>query len=153
MISELFIKLYQFGVIHCSGSFTALGNVTDLTSVPLNRRYSAVYTCTSLKLFALNVSPGRKIHVGTRHYAVMSLSFAGKPLNFVTSARHDLLQCSASRLLLQGAPPCPLFVTPCPFEKAKMTPCPFDFSHTWLITLFCPFCCPHTAWIVLCIFY
>ena len=30
------------------------------------------------------------------------------------------------RLLLQGAVPCPLFVTPCPFEKAEMTPCPFD---------------------------
>ena len=27
------------------------------------------------------------------------------------------------RLLLQGAAPCPLFVTPCPFEKAEMTPC------------------------------
>ena len=27
------------------------------------------------------------------------------------------------------------------------------FSHTWLLALFCPFCCPHTAWIVLCIFY
>ena len=30
------------------------------------------------------------------------------------------------RLLLQGAAPCPLFVTPCPFEKAEMMPCPFD---------------------------
>ena len=30
------------------------------------------------------------------------------------------------RLLLQGAAPCPLFLTPCPFEKAEMTPCPFD---------------------------
>ena len=30
------------------------------------------------------------------------------------------------RLLLQGGAPCPLFVTPCPFEKAEMTPCPFD---------------------------
>ena len=30
------------------------------------------------------------------------------------------------RLLLQGAAPCLLFVTPCPFEKAEMTPCPFD---------------------------
>ena len=30
------------------------------------------------------------------------------------------------RLLLQGAAPCPFFVTPCPFEKAEMTPCPFD---------------------------
>ena len=29
-------------------------------------------------------------------------------------------------LLLQGAAPCPLFVTPCPFEKAEMTPCPFS---------------------------
>ena len=73
------------------------------------------------------------------------------------------------RFLLQGAAPCPLFVTPCPlfvtpcpFEKAEMTSCPFDYqkkkkkkniSHTWLLALFCPFCCPHTAWIVLCIFY
>ena len=32
------------------------------------------------------------------------------------------------RLLLQGAAPCPLFVTPCPFEKAEMTPCPFDYK-------------------------
>ena len=32
------------------------------------------------------------------------------------------------RLLLQGAAPCPLFVMPCPFEKAEMTPCPFDFK-------------------------
>ena len=30
------------------------------------------------------------------------------------------------RLLLQGAAPCPFFVTPCPFEKAEMTPCPFE---------------------------
>ena len=30
------------------------------------------------------------------------------------------------RLLLQGAAPCPLSVTPCPFEKAEMTLCPFD---------------------------
>ena len=30
------------------------------------------------------------------------------------------------RLLLQGAAPCLLFVTPCPFEKDEMTPCPFD---------------------------
>ena len=29
----------------------------------------------------------------------------------------------------------------------------FFKSHTWLLALFCPFCCPHTAWIVLCIFY
>ena len=29
------------------------------------------------------------------------------------------------RLLLQGAAPCPLFVTPCPCEKGEMTPCPF----------------------------
>ena len=64
------------------------------------------------------------------------------------------------RLLLQGAAPCPLFVTPCPFEKAEMTPCPFDYifffwniSHTRLLALFFSFCCPHTAWIVLCIFY
>ena len=28
---------------------------------------------------------------------------------------------------MQGATPCPLFVTPCPFEKAEMTPCPFEF--------------------------
>ena len=28
-----------------------------------------------------------------------------------------------------------------------------NICHTWLLALFCPFCCPHTAWIVLCIFY
>ena len=36
------------------------------------------------------------------------------------------------RLLLQGAAPCPLFVTPCPFEKAEMTPCPFDYFFFFL---------------------
>ena len=35
-------------------------------------------------------------------------------------------QCSASRLFLQGAAPCPFLVTPCLFLKAEMTPCPFD---------------------------
>ena len=38
----------------------------------------------------------------------------------------SLLTSVLPRLLLQGAAPCPLFVTPCPFEKAEMTPCPFD---------------------------
>ena len=28
-----------------------------------------------------------------------------------------------------------------------------NISSTWLLALFVPFCCPHTAWIVLCIFY
>ena len=32
------------------------------------------------------------------------------------------------RHLLQGTPPCPFFVTPCPFEKAEMTPCPFEYK-------------------------
>ena len=40
------------------------------------------------------------------------------------------------RLLLQGAAPCPLFVTPCPFEKAEMTPCPFDFKKKKKIRFF-----------------
>ena len=38
------------------------------------------------------------------------------------------------RLLLQGAAPCPLFVTPCPFEKDEMTPCPFDFFFKISVT-------------------
>ena len=38
----------------------------------------------------------------------------------------DIYNSVLPRLLLQGAAPCPLFVTPCPFEKAEMTPCPFD---------------------------
>ena len=29
----------------------------------------------------------------------------------------------------------------------------FYVSHTWLLALFCPFCCLHTALIVLCLFY
>ena len=38
-------------------------------------------------------NPGRKIHAGTRHYAVLPLSFAVKPLKYAESARHDLLPC------------------------------------------------------------
>ena len=46
----------------------------------------------------------------------------------ITGLRANMAQCSVlPRLLLQGAVPCPLFVTPCPFEKAEMTPCPFFF--------------------------
>ena len=43
-------------------------------------------------------------------------------LSIMSVCYHSVLP----RLLLQGAAPCPLFVTPCPFEKAEMTPCPFD---------------------------
>ena len=62
------------------------------------------------------------------------------------------------RPFLQGTAPCLFLVTPCPFQKAEMTPCLFDQKKTkfkcqsWLLALFCPFCCPHTAWIVLCLF-
>ena len=37
---------------------------------------------------------GRKIHAGTRHYAVLPLSFAVKPLKCAEGARHDLLPCT-----------------------------------------------------------
>ena len=36
---------------------------------------------------------GRKIHAGTRHYAVLPLSLAVKPLKCAEGARHDLLPC------------------------------------------------------------
>ena len=36
---------------------------------------------------------GRKIHAGTRHYAVLPRSFAVKPLKCAEGARHDLLPC------------------------------------------------------------
>ena len=42
---------------------------------------------------SLNTGAGRKIHAGTRHYAVLPLSFAVKPLKCAESARHDLLPC------------------------------------------------------------
>ena len=96
----------------------------------------------------------------TVHVYVFHLNFFIRQMRRPNPAFYN---CSVlPRPLLQGAAPCPLFVTPCPFEKAEMTPCPFDpkkkkkkknISHTWLLALFCPFCCPHTAWIVLCIFY
>ena len=77
-------------------------------------------------------------------------------MHVLVDKNNTVLNSVLPRLLLQGAAPCPLFVTPCPFEKAEMTPCPFDnfffffnISHMWLLALFCPFCCPHTAWIVL----
>ena len=60
-------------------------------------------------------------------------------------------RCSVlPRLLLQGAAPCPFFVTPCPFEKTETTPCPFELiffffffniSHTWLLAVL-PFLLP-----------
>ena len=36
---------------------------------------------------------GRKIHAGTRHFAVLPLSLAVKPLKCAEGARHDLLPC------------------------------------------------------------
>ena len=53
-----------------------------------------------------------------------------KFLQLQTSVADTKLHCSQARydsvlprLLLQGAAPCPLFVMPCPFEKAEMKPC------------------------------
>ena len=43
------------------------------------------------------------------------------------------------RLLLQGAAPCPLFVTPCPFKKSRNDALP---SHTWLLAMLLPFLLP-----------
>ena len=73
-------------------------------------------------------------------------------------AQHNSSNSVLPRPFLQGAAPCRFLVTPCPFQKAEKTPCPFDFKKKkkinirQLLALFCPFC-PHTAWIVLCIFY
>ena len=39
------------------------------------------------------LNPGRKIHAGTRHFAVLPLSLAVKPLKCAEGARHDLLPC------------------------------------------------------------
>ena len=36
---------------------------------------------------------GRKIHAGTRHFAVLPLLLAVKPLKCAEGARHDLLPC------------------------------------------------------------
>ena len=36
---------------------------------------------------------GRKIHAGTRHFAMLPLSLAVKPLKCAEGARHDLLPC------------------------------------------------------------
>ena len=36
---------------------------------------------------------GRKIHAGMRHFAVLPLSLAVKPLKCAEGARHDLLPC------------------------------------------------------------
>ena len=39
------------------------------------------------------VCAGRKIHAGTRHFAVLPLSLAVNPLKCAEGARHDLLPC------------------------------------------------------------
>ena len=41
----------------------------------------------------MGVGAGRKIYAGTRHYAVLPLSFAVKPLQCAEGTRHDLLPC------------------------------------------------------------
>ena len=64
---------------------------------------------------------------------VLSCSMMSAPVETKISCHHSSHPSAFAhyssvlpRLLLQGAAPCPLFVTPCPFEKAEMTPCPFD---------------------------
>ena len=52
--------------------------------------------------------------------------------------------------------PVPFWWRPALFKKLKWRPALLTkkkTSHSWLLALFCSFCCPHTAWIVLCIFY
>ena len=44
----------------------------------------------------------------------------------IRASQQQFVRSVLPRLLLQVAAPCPLFVTPSPFEKTKMTPCPFD---------------------------
>ena len=52
--------------------------------------------------------------------------------------------------------PAPFWCCPTLF-KSWNSALPFlpkkNVSHTWILALFCPFCCPHTALIVLCLFY
>ena len=43
--------------------------------------------------FVCNEMSGRKIHAGTRHFAVLPLSLAVKPLKCEEGAWHDLLPC------------------------------------------------------------
>ena len=54
------------------------------------------------------------------------LFFEIKESTITIGHNFTLVNSVLPRLLLQGAAPCPLFVTPCPFEKAEMTPCPFE---------------------------
>ena len=74
--------------------------------------YRAKYVCPQ---------SGRKIHAGTRHYAVLPLSFAVKPLNCVEGARHDLLPC----------PDC---------QNRGKSPCQTDHKPQYLFSLLHVFC-------------
>ena len=49
--------------------------------------------CACLVSVQVSAPSGRKIHAGTRHYAVLPLSLAVKPLQCAEGARHDLLPC------------------------------------------------------------
>ena len=51
------------------------------------------YSYSILMYVSPVLTPGRKIHAGTRHFAVLPLSLAVKPLKCAEGARHDLLPC------------------------------------------------------------
>ena len=101
-----------------------------LLTVALKKRQEAEMEVAELKMlrFSLGVTRMDKI----RNEYIRGTAQVGKFGEKTREARlrwygHIRRKDSVlPRLRLQGAAPCPLFVTPCPFEKAEMPPCPFD---------------------------
>ena len=63
--------------------------MSECTHTPALHVNIIVHTLNTLWGF----TAGRKIHGGTRHYAVLPLSFAVKPLKCAEGVRYDLLPC------------------------------------------------------------
>ena len=61
--------------------------------VYMDNLYTSVGLLNDLHVRSVKACAGRKIHAGTRHFAVLPLSLAVKPLKCAEGARHDLLPC------------------------------------------------------------
>ena len=95
-------------------------------------------------VFSMNIAGGDEYYVWRHPPVPPTTCHVQTLLSGPESVRSwQLLLSVLPRLLLQGAAPCPLFVTP--FEKAEMTKKKIkkNISHTWLLAVL-PFFFAHT---------
>ena len=111
-----FLKMYSkcmFGLILCG--IQSVGQLKALYTLHPDIPVHSDTNSTSLE--SIQLVANTTLRLFTQLFAAMY---------FIQLSELGVVDSVLPRLLLQGAAPCPIFVTPCPFEKAEMTPCPFD---------------------------